>query len=142
MRHEFTKTRAGPTIPETSTGTGHEQNLTAHSDNEADESDNESHATEDEEAEQRHDDQGYEQFVDATDLDSSMENITPATEADEGAVVAERALALRKKMKKEAKKAKRLVREAKEAASELLKVVYMSGIKISAPKCLDFKFSS
>ena len=45
-----------------------------------------------------------------------MEDITPATEADEGAVDAERALALRKKMKKEAKKAKRLVREAKEAA--------------------------
>ena len=104
MRNEFTETRAGPTIPATSTGTGHEQNSTAHSDNEADDTDNDSHATEDEEAEQRHDEQGYEQFEDATDLDSSVEDITPATEADDGAVDAERALALRKKMKKKLRK--------------------------------------
>ena len=108
MRNEFNENRASTTITESSTGTGNEQKSRANTDNEADDTGNDSHATKDKGQEQRHDEQfeqpGYEQFEDATDLDSSVEDITPATEADDGAVEAERALALRKKMKKKLKK--------------------------------------
>ena len=104
MRNEFNENRASTTIPANSKGTGNEQNSRA----EAVDTGNDSDATEDEGQEQRHDEQfeqpGYEQFEDATDLDSSVEDITPATEVDDDAVDAERALSLRKKMKKKQKR--------------------------------------
>ena len=113
MMKEFHESRGSTTKPAPPKGTRNEQNSRTEADAAANDTGNDSEDTDDEG--HRHDEQpGFEQFEDASDLETSIEDITPGN--DDAAVKAEKALALKKKMKKEAKRARKLVREAKEAA--------------------------